>query len=304
MEIDRISPITVMLDEVFYKSSIHDMRSAYFGHLTHVKSWLLLSDYSLEGKKTNNVITFTALPMTADLQELQVLIKRLQPMDIKHSQTIAPGFIDLLHQLPLLTVSFVFDPSKYLAWNKSSEFQEYMVEYCEMLTAYIAFWRQGTPDQERLDRLSKNVRYAQELLRQKKKVRVLCEAFLVSLLGGYVGSLLCRETALTQLCWLSDRDRTNEIGANLVRDLFQITLIDIAKKNISFSFTSANSGSDEWYAELTRIPDILAGTLAGFDFNNSRLHTAKPAAHPVIASYLCNNRSNCFIYRFCVGDEG
>jgi hypothetical protein len=62
---------------------------------------------------------------------------------------------------------------------------------------------------------------------------LLCEAFVISLLGGYVASIVCREAALTNLCWLSDRDRTNELGANLVRDLFQVTLVDRVKKNIS-----------------------------------------------------------------------
>ena len=48
------------------------------------------------------------------------------------------------------------------------------------------------------------------------------------------------------------------------------------------AFTSANSDSDEWYADLTRIPDVIAG----FDFNNSGSHTAKPAAQSVIGAYL------------------
>jgi len=132
--------------------------------------------------------------------------------------------------------------------------------------------------------LAKNLLYIQELLREKKKIRLLCETFMISLLGGYVGSLLCRETALTDLCRLSDRDRTNELGENLVRDVFHVTLIDIAKRNIGFTFTSANSDSDEWYADLTRIPDVIAGSIAGFDFNNSGNHTAKPTAQSVIGA--------------------
>jgi hypothetical protein len=84
-----------------------------------------------------------------------------------------------------------------------------------LVTAYIAFWRQNGGGHERLDRLARNIRMAQGLLAQKKKLRILCEAFLISLLGGFVGSVLCRETALTSLCWLSDRDRTNELGNNL-----------------------------------------------------------------------------------------
>jgi hypothetical protein len=63
---------------------------------------------------------------------------------------------------------------------------------------------------------------------------MLCEAFVIALLDDYVGSLLCRETALTNLCWLSDRDRTNELGNKFVSDLFQVTLIAIVKKILCF----------------------------------------------------------------------
>ena len=144
----------------------------------------------------------------------------------------------------------------------SGEFQEHVADFCDILIAYVELWRKDAINLARLDAVSKNIRHAQQLLRQKKQIRMLCEAFVVSLLGGYVGSLLCRETALTSLCWLSDRDRTNELGDNLVRDWFQIALIDIVKRNISFSFTTATSRSEEWYADLVRIPDIITGAIA------------------------------------------
>lgn len=302
--IDRISPITTLLDEVFYQSSIEGMRRSYFRHLTDAKTWLVLSDYYLGNDKTNKVLTFTALPYVGDLPQLQGTIRSLAPRDFKHSRTINARFIELLHQLPVINISFIFQQDKYFVWNNSTEFQGYMADFCDILSDYIAFWRQEALNQARLDKLEGNIEYARELLRSKKKIKLLCEAFVISLLGGYVGSILCRETALTDLCWLSDRDRTNELGRNLVRDFFQIFLIDIVKKSISFSFTTANSNSDEWYEELTRIPDIITGAIAGFDFRNSGNHTAKPAAQGVIGAYLCNNRTNCFTYQFVVNDNG
>ena len=75
------------------------------------------------------------------------------------------------------------------------------------------------------------------------------------------------------------------------RDIFQVTLIDVAKRNVSFSFTSANSGSDEWYTDLIRIPDVVAGSIAGFDFNYPSCHTAKPAALSIIGAYPYNKLS-------------
>jgi hypothetical protein len=304
MEIDRLSPLTTLLDEVFYQSSIEDMRVAFFQKFRDIDSWTVLSDYYFGNEKTNKVITFTLLPYLGGFPQLQSIIRILAPQDIKHTRSIDARFIEFLRQAPILNISFVFQQDKYFAWSRSSEFQLHLDWFCEKLAVYIAFWRESTTNQARLDRLARNTRHVQELLRQKKKIAILGEAFVVSLLGGYVGSLLCRETALTKLCWLSDRDRTNEVGENLVRDLFQVTLIDIVKRNISFSFTTANSDSEEWYAELTRIPDLITGAVAGFDFDNAGRHTAKPAALSVIGAYLAQNKSDCFFYRFRVNDEG
>jgi hypothetical protein len=49
--IDRISPITTLLDEVLFQSSIDDMRNAYFQYLKDLDSWMILSDYYLAMKK-------------------------------------------------------------------------------------------------------------------------------------------------------------------------------------------------------------------------------------------------------------
>ena len=302
--IDRISPLTTLLDEVIYQSSIHDMRQAYFQNVKLSDSWIILSDYYFGDDKANKVITFTSLPYLGGLPQLQSIVRALAPRDIKHTRSIDGRFIEFLRQLPSLNISFIFEQDKYFAWTSSGEFQDYMAEFCETLSAYVAFWRRNTMNHSRLDALSRNILYAQELLRQKKKIKILSEAFVISLLGGYVSSILCRETALTRLCWLSDRDRTNELGGNFIRDLFQVTLIDIVKRNISFSFTTANSNSEEWYEDLIRIPDFITGAIASFDFDNIGKHTAKPAGLSLIGAYLANNKSDCFNYRFHINDDG
>jgi hypothetical protein len=45
-----------------------------------------------------------------------------------------------------------FQQDKYFAWTNSSEFQPYMAEFCETLSAYVAFWRRGTMNHARLDK--------------------------------------------------------------------------------------------------------------------------------------------------------
>ncbi len=303
---DRIVPFSIILDEVFYKSSIEDMRRQYFQFNFQNAAWLLLSDYYFGKEKQNRVITFTALPYLGSLHELQNLIKEVAPKDIKHTRNVSHEFIDLLHQIPSLNISFTFNKTlKYLIWKNQDDFLNDMMIYTYVLEAYQRHWLENEPvNENRLQTLSKNIRIIRECVQHKRKVSVLCEAFCISFLGGYVGSLLSRETQLKSLIWMSDRDRSNELGENLVRDLFQINLINITKHNVDFMFTRANSNSDEWYKELIRIPDYLTGTLSNFDLKGTNHELGKETVRKMLGLYFSENRRSSFIYNFLVTEEG
>ena len=202
------------------------------------------------------------MPYLGALPELQGIIRTLAPWDIKHARSVDGRFVEFLRQLPCLNVSFVFQARLVLRLEQQRRIPGAPGDFCDILVRLCRILAKGR-EQRRPARcpVEEYPARRKELLRQKKQIRVLCEAFIVSLLGGYVGSLLCRETALTSLCWMADRDRTNELGDNW--DRFQITLIDIVKRNVSFSFTTANSQSDEWYGDLVRIPDFITVQLQG-----------------------------------------
>lgn len=302
MEIPSMSPITDLLDDVFYKSSIEDMRKFSFSQTRTVKSWLLFSDYYFETDKPNKVITFTAMPSFSDFLELQALIKSVAPKDIKHTRTINEDFIEIINSLPILNVIFSFEQKKYFIWDSSDEFEHAMFEYLEILKIYVSYWNTTEPERKKkLDKISKNIKCLENLLRRGKKRRLIPAMFLVGLLGGYVGSLLYRETNLSSLVWMSDRDSTNEICNNLIRDLFQITLIDITKQNIQFAFTTSNSSSDEWYKEMTRIPDYLTGAISNYDFEKNSMSTVKFSK--IFGLHFSYNIENTFLYRFITDNE-
>src|SRR3954469_22974418 len=126
--IDRISPITSLLDEVIYRNSIDDMRRAYFEDVWVSESWIILSDYYFGDDKANKVITFTSMPYLGALPQLQKLVRALASRDIKHTRSIDGRFIEFLRQLPSLNISFIFQQDKYFAWTSSGEFQAYMAE--------------------------------------------------------------------------------------------------------------------------------------------------------------------------------
>lgn len=297
MEADRICHLTNLLDDLFYRSSIRDMRRFYFDRTRPVDNWFLFSDYYLEGGRPNNVITFTAMPATANLLELQKIVEAAAPTDIKHTRAVADSFIELINSLPIVNVIFLFDRGRFLIWNSGDEVGYFLLEYLETLRAYVSYWRTTTPQlAARLDRLARNLKCMETLLRHRKKIRLLAAMFLISLLGGFVGSLLCREADLRSLTWMSDRDSTTEICDNLIRDLFQITLIDITKRNIEFRFTTSKSGSEEWYEGMTRIPDYLTGAISGFDFTSNTVEVDK--ARKMLGLHFKGNIENTFLYRF------
>ena len=302
--IDRISPITQLLDEVFYKSSIEDMRKIYFSHTKNENDWLLFSDYYLEHEKPNDTITFTAIPHILNILEIKKIIKSIAPKDIKHTRNVNHNFIELINSLPILNVVFLFEPRKYYIWDSKNELISSLNDYIEIINEYIKYWNKSEPEKrDNLKRLSKSINCFTRLLVEEKKLKLLARLYLISLLGGYFGSFICRETNLSSLTWFSDRDSTNEICHNLIRHLFQINLIDITKKNIQFAFTRSNSDSDEWYSELVRIPDYLTGTISNFDFSNKSGYS-KATFYKMLKHHFSYNIVNTFLFRFKIDDEG
>lgn len=300
--VDRISPLSVLLDDVFYKSSIDDMRKSYFSATRDEQKWFLLSDYYLGDDKPNKVITFTAMPFCPYIPELKNAIKAVAPKDIKNTRSINTDFAALMNLLPLINIVFIFENKKHFIWDTLAEAKVAILDHVQVLHAYIDYWRTTEPTSTpRLNKITKNLGILESLLENGKKLRIISAMFLISLLGGYVGSLICRETNLSSLIWFSDRDSTNEIGKNLIRDLFQISLIDITKKNINFAFTSSNSNSDEWYQEMTRIPDYLTGAISGFSFEENRAIDLKSTQ--MLGLHFRENTTNTFLYRFKVDDE-
>ena len=300
--VDRISPLSVLLDDVFYKSSIEDMRRFYFSATKNVQKWFLLSDYYFGEDKPNKVITFSAMPYCPYIPELKHAIKAVAPKDIKNTRSINTNFVALMNLLPLINIVFIFENKKHFIWDTTADAKVAILDHVQVLRAYVDYWRTTEPaSAPRLNKITTNLGVLENLLENGKKLRIISAMFLISLLGGYVGSLICRETNLSSLIWFSDRDSTNEIGKNLIRDLFQISLIDITKKNINFAFTSSNSNSDEWYQEMTRIPDYLTGAISGFSFEDNRAIDQKSAQ--MLGLHFMENTTNTFLYRFRVDDE-
>lgn len=298
----RISPLTYALDEVFYKSSIKDLRKYYFSNSRDVTHWLLLSDYYFEDEAPNKVITFSVMPYFMDVRDLQSQIHQLAPKDIKHTRNVNEEFIKLLKTIPMANFSFLFAQSKYWIWDSKDEMKSWLLREVDIIKLYIDYWMQTNPrNAKRLHQLSKSIRCLEKLIQEEKKLRLIAPLYFVSLLGGYIGSILYREAGLSTLAWLSDRDSTNEICFNVVRELFQITLINIIKANIQFVFTSANSHSDEWYKELIRIPDYLTGTIAKFDFAQNQI--TKDKFGKILHLHFRRNFENTFLFRFITDSD-
>lgn len=197
MEIPRVSPITYLLDEVFYQSSIEHIRENCLTHTKDIENWLWFSDYYFENKKPNKVITFTAMPLFSDLVKLQAQIKANAPKDVKHTRDLSDGFIEIINSLPPLNIIFVFEQRKYLIWDSASELGESIFEYIEILKVYVIRWHDTEPDKRsRIHTIDRNIQCLERLVGERKKLKLIAPMYLISVLGGFVGSLLARGTNL------------------------------------------------------------------------------------------------------------
>ncbi len=132
---DRISPLSILLDDVFYKSSIQGMRRFYFSATKGEHNWFLLSDYYFGDDKPNKVITFTAMPSCPYILDLKSAIKAVAPKDIKHTRNVNSDFVALMNLLPLINVVFIFDNKKHFIWDNVEEAKVTMQEHVKVLRA-------------------------------------------------------------------------------------------------------------------------------------------------------------------------
>jgi len=297
-------PFLAAFEDTFYKSAVKDIVDNFTSK--HVfKKWLLFSDYYFETDKPNNAISFSFIPYNEYLDIKEKTIKSVAPKDIKHSRTVNKNFISYLKNEPILNINFVIsNPNKYFLGRDRNTFLSNCNNTVEVLKEAVANWENSYPeDKEYYKKLKMKIQCLATHIKNDKKLKYINQMFIVTVLGGYLCAFINKQIDIDVLGWFSDRDPINDVCDGLSLDLFDINFIQLGKKDTcKFIGAKANSSSDEWYKELTRICDYIVGTLADYDMLNNSITKLK--FDQMLTGFFSNNKVNNFVFKLDFDNRG
>lgn len=246
---------------------------AWFDRLPDIDaaSWNVISDYCVnDSSKRSDVFSFAVLLNHGTPEEIAGYIGAVAPRDIKHSRGAYQGLLDYLACPVSFSLNFVVE--RRTSFLKSILTLEAMQSLTADLRGVVNAWTIEEPPNSgyygAIDRRLRSL--ADELGRKRSSLRLLRQIFLVASFAAIVFSVVNDAKAPITIKWISDRDamfdRHDGIAFDLGWILFQMMrrmgagLIDLRRPQIAFASPGMDGVTE--YAELMRMPDILAGTLA------------------------------------------
>jgi len=290
-------PIVYSLHQTFIQSIKDDLERNYLQFQKSVTKWTCVSDYSLDSVKANDVITFSFFPYTINHEDLSELIKKLAPVEIKKAKKINPGFLSFLKEAPVLSFSIVLENFNFLYFNNEQELRNSLIETFRMMLRDIPQWDIARPDLRKYhSEIEKEAMDVIRLLQEGKKITVIKNLLLITLVGSYFACMIANYTNAEKIAWFSDRDAIHEVGDQFSSALFQIYFNQfLINEKTEFYVAPAISTSTEWYKELVKIPDFISGAIA--DYNMQTDQTTHDKFTPLLREVIAENNKNIFIIK-------
>ncbi len=296
-------------DETFNKSS-YAFFSDFFRKNRDVSKWMIFSDYALNDKnKPNDVITFSILPYVGDFDKLGDQIKKLSFKDVKNLKRVNAEFLEFINESEILNISVVLD--KNMVLDPFNEREALKTCYKTALNQ-VDYWIENEGQKENYLRLKKAYNIMlDEVSRKGANLRNIRNIEIVSNLIAYITFQVCLSSKVDVIGWFSDRDSmlTHKNGKfsmpvifDLAYNLFHVLMASKDENYVEkFVFGLPEQTGNLWYDSFNRIPDLIAATLADFDYKNNFCSHDKFI--PVIENVITNKEKN-IIYKISTLDGG
>ncbi len=296
-------------DETFNKSS-HVLFLDFFKKNKGISKWMIFSDYALNDKnKPNDVITFSILPYAASFTELGKLIDKLSIKDIKDLKNANPEFLSFINESEIMNISIIMD--KNMKLDPFNEREALKTCYKTALNQ-VGYWIENEGKKENYIRLQKAYStLLEEVSKPGANLRNIRNIEIVSNLTAYIAFQVCKSTDVKTIGWFSDRDSILnykiakfsrpvifDLAHNLFHNLMSSNGSDYAE---NFVFGLPENTGNVWYDSFNRIPDLIAATLADYDYENNLSSHNKFI--PAIENIL-TNRKKCLIYKIHTLTDG
>jgi poly(3-hydroxyalkanoate) synthetase len=299
-----VDEIVDFFKDRFEKSIIGDLRK-YIEDNNYPNKFYIFSDYCLHDRhKIHDVVTYTIMPYSPNINGEKTIIGHIAPKDIKHARKINPDFINYLKKSELFHISFLLGSRDYITKRDWIEPRDYIKESLEKSMNEI-LTKNHCISKEYYNNLIKSFNNLKnEMVRKSSTIKLYRDIVLISLITAYIMYLLTKESNAIEIAWLSDRDKIVEAYSRITFDLCQYNHYAICIRNkvytkdIKLIYAITEEGIS--YEEMNRIPDYIAGTLA--EWNPDSQFVSKEKFVTVLQSVIANNNF-CPIIELSLSDK-
>jgi hypothetical protein len=238
-------------------------------------AWYLISDYCLaDSDKFNDVFTFSLLCNYDKHENIKDLINSLASKDLKKTRDIDSGFLNYLNSPYVYHFSIVIPRKEKLLAKMFNKFPLYqMLDWMDKV--YQNSKEAKILHEEFCDEAQVRIKKVQrEIQRQSCNKKLIRQILLTSALGTSIMYLLQKYSSPQKIAWISDRDAIIDKFDGFVFDnmffWYQIAVSDntFEKVNTEIVFVEPEKVGVNYFDELIRIPDYVAGALASYDIEN------------------------------------
>lgn len=289
-----------------FQRSGRSLLKEYLNNFNECTKWMLLSDYVFNNKDKKDVITFSLVPYIVSFDEMDKLIKKLSSTDIKKAKSIDPTFINFLADGPIFNISIKLDKNRKLCSNE----RNFYIKKIDMLILQHEIWIEDAKKEGEKEWFKETIKclknFKSVINRTGTNLRVIRDIEIVSTLAAYFMSEVTTLANVEDIGWFSDRDtlldfKSKEIGCIIIFKMVTIyynTLCEsqqidsIGRIGFGIPESDQENSNKPWYDTLIRIPDLIAGTFADYDYKKDTVTHNKFL--PIINHLFISEKRNLF----------
>ena len=269
----RINPDGLVdhLISTFGKSAIGDFTTFLAKHPI-VTKWMIASDFVInESQAASDAYAYTFFPYNAEIQDLKAKIVKLVPKDFKKTKTVKPELHEFFQSGETFTICLL-TPKKY---NVAGDIHAIRLSIDETLRM-MRNWQDSDRQQEIIK--------AFERLKERAKANnfnaeLMSTMIIATVLAAFCAIILAQERMIEIVGWFPDRDNITTSYERIADHLFAVDFSAFCQRHkidehpiktlIGLPEPDPAKPKQTWYDELVRIPDFLAGPLAGWDYRKN-----------------------------------
>ena len=290
------------LKETLEKSSLEDMQRWFSSYPKDVP-WYVISDYCIGDKgKQNDVVSFSVLLNHDKLENIKSYINASAPKDIKSIRTVPAELLSYINSPVIYHFTFMLPRRDKLLKDYISA--EAIKSYLPVLEDYVrAVDIQSTFEDGYLESVIRRIHlFEKDVERNNFNFGLARQVILIGCLASLVYYYLTLLKSPSHIAWVSDKDAIADRYDGFIYDFSVFAFsIEYSTHLIESGYPDATIDKpkfisaipENYFDELTRIPDYLAGTMADFDLKENKF--SKDKYHTIHSNSLIDSQNHSII---------